>query len=209
MIYEGNVSAIGDATTRKNEITVGSLAQSRYFITDVEHGILGQDSFVCTKLDASRVKIGRGLAIAYGYLGGELEETNFSFLIPSNTQYNIIYAEINLSNLPNEFWLKSRNNQSSPNITERTFRRDVLSSVRTGVFQFPLWKIKITSSGIEEITDVREVVTAPNMVKQTRQITKTIDGLATVAENPTLTDKSQKIATTYFVYTNIKNAINI
>lgn len=58
--------------------------------------------------------------------------------------------------LPNAFFIGVKNNYASKEITEFSLRRDVLSAIKTGVFQLPIAIVKVDKSGISEIIDLRE-----------------------------------------------------
>lgn len=156
--YVGNISGIGNPTTRENEITADSVASLRNFIIGTIHGVVNSGGkFEAEILSKSRIKINKGTSFAYGYFGSLVEPVVFDLLLPSNPQYMLIYCEFDRSRLPNTYKIKIKNNQSSPYVNENTFRQDVLSSVKTGVFQEPLYLLEVSSTGIEIQQDLRQL----------------------------------------------------
>lgn len=201
--YKGRISGIGNSLDRTNEITTDDLAIIRRFIIGHDYCVLNSESFVCTKIDNKTIKLSQGMMQAYGYLGFLDKAINIDFLLPSAIQYNIIYIEIDRSVVPNTCYIKIKNNQASPYINRNTFRQDVLSSIKTGVFQLPLWKLTLTNEGIVEIEDIREIKEKIKNVKEsndTKKILKSIPKDATIDIFGTDgTDRSNKIASTIFV----------
>lgn len=135
-----------------NEIDKDNVALMRDFILGYDYGI-----FVKNKQDfdariilgtqgENAIEISTGQLYAYGYVGRLPEPVVFDLLLPATEQYWFIYGEIDLSRVPNTFTIKAKNNGRSPNTT---WRQDVLSAVKTGIFQMPLWRFRITSNGID------------------------------------------------------------
>lgn len=215
--YYGKISGIGNPTERINEITADDLATLRYFQIGWDYGVVdrqGYNFLVDTEKHkgTSSVEVGKGIMFAYGYVG-YVDNSVFEFIRPSIPQYHIIYVELDRSKIPNTCTLKVKNNQSSTSI-ERTFRQDYLDKVRTGVFQLPLWRVKVGANGIEEVFDLRkdldllkqsikQVEYAPNC----KSVFGTISPEAT-ATTQRITNKSGKIATTDFVYLATRYAID-
>lgn len=168
-IHDGIISGTGDKTTRENEITADNVAIFRNF--SIGYGLDAQDvggvifdeikrddgtveyhDFkawidVTQNADFTTVHISDGIGFAYGYFGAA-EATDFTFLPPAVEQYHLIYLELDRSVVPNTAKIKTRNNQGSSKILPNTFRKDVLTRVKTGVFEIPLWIIRVTNEGI-------------------------------------------------------------
>lgn len=207
--YYGKISGIGNPTERINEITADDLATLRYFQIGWDYGVVdrqGYNFLVDTEKHkgTSSIEVGKGVMFAYGYVG-YVDVCKLEFIRPAIPQYHIIYVELDKSKIPNTCTLKVKNNQSSTSI-ERTFRQDYLDKVRTGVFQLPLWRVKVSANGIEEVFDLRvdldllkpsikQVEYAPNC----KSVFGSISPEATATTQP-ITDKSEKIATTEFVH---------
>lgn len=155
--YEGTISGNGAEETRFNEISSDTLAAVRAWITRYSYGIVSDkygNSFQCLKDGKSKIIVFPGTAFAYGYFG-KSEQTEISFLNPFVTQYRIVYLEWNKSVVPNTFGVKVLNNYASSRILSTTFRRDVLSFMKTGVFQMPVAIVELGKSGIISVTDLR------------------------------------------------------
>ena len=211
--YIGKISGIGDAKTRENEITADDLAVLRNYIYGWEYGVInrvGWNFDTTVSQDKNNVIVNKGIMFAYGYFGIFPETYTIPFIKPSATQYKFIYAEIDRSVVPNTCTLKVKNNQGSDKIKPTTFRQDYLSAIRTGVFQLPLWKVKIGSEGIISIEDVRDlrsyIKEAYKSEMTTRRVTKYIAGTVKATTQP-ITDKSERLATTEFVHSATKNYI--
>lgn len=196
MIYKGIISGVGNETTRENEITPDVVASYRKFVVGHESGVIDEGdirSFTASIISATGewkrysnvVHVNAGTMFAYGYFG-EAEAADFTFLPPAVEQYHIIYAELDKSVIPNKCTIKTKNNQGSSRIIPNTFRQDELSTVKTGIYQLPLWIIKITQNGIESIYlprsqyDLRNIVDNINNVVEAEEA-YTLKG--TVAKN--------------------------
>lgn len=159
MELEGVISGVGEEETRYNEISSDTVASVRNWIMGYPYGIIGNPAtgasyFNCSKSGRSAVTVFAGIAYAYGYYGIS-DSVEISFLNPPLTQYHMIYLEWNKSVIPNTFRVKSRNNYASPQIYKTTFRGDVLSFMKTGVFQLPVAIVAVGKNGVQEITDLR------------------------------------------------------
>ena len=151
-MYKGTISGTGVKETRENEITADNVATERYFESSHEHGVLaGEHKFDVTVTATNRVRIDTGIVYAYGYLGELTEPVDLTFQLPSMAQYWIIYGELDKSVVPNTFMIKRKNNQSNPRIGQYTLRQDVLSEIKTGIFQEPLHILRVTANGIEVV----------------------------------------------------------
>lgn len=206
--YKGKISGIGNRATRFNEITADDLAILRYYQIGWDYGVVnrqGYNFFVDTDKHkgTSSIEVGKGIMFAYGYVG-YVDNSVFEFIRPAIPQYHIIYVELDRSKIPNTCTLKVKNNQSSTSI-ERTFRQDYLDKVRTGIFQLPIWRVKVGSNGIQEVFDLRvDLDLLKPSIKQVeyapycKRVFGSIKPGATATTQP-ITDNSQKIATTEFV----------
>lgn len=158
MEITGAISGTGQEMTRYNEITAEVTAAVREIIVGYQYGIIKDETgkaFKCEKTNKSKIKVFGGMAFAYGYYG-MIADVEISFFNPPVTQYHMVYLEWNKSVLPNVFSVKTKNNYASPQIFHTTFRRDVLSFMKTGVFQLPVAIIAIGKNGIQQITDLRQ-----------------------------------------------------
>ena len=137
---------------------------------------------------------------AYGYLG-YVDTSVFELIRPAIPQYHIIYVELDKSKIPNTCEIKIKNNQSSTSI-ERTFRQDYLDRVRTGIFQLPLWRIRVGSNGIEEVFDLRDLRDNISNVEYAQYCESVIGEVSplAIATQQDINDNSEKIATTLFVH---------
>ena len=202
-IFEGKISGVGNSATRLNEITADDLAVLRYFQMGWDYGVIDKQGYnfpISYELDASSVQVGQGIMFAYGYLG-YVDTSVFELIRPAIPQYHIIYVELDKSKIPNTCEIKIKNNQSSTSI-ERTFRQDYLDRVRTGIFQLPLWRIRVGSNGIEEVFDLRDLRDNISNVRYARyceSVIGEVSPLATATQQD-INDNSEKIATTLFVH---------
>lgn len=188
----------------QNEINKDNVALVRKFIMGYDYGVIqnGFNATITTGLQGnSAVLLQKGLMFAYGYVGGILDSAKIDFSLPSGTQYHFIYAEIDMSRIPNVFSIKTKNNGRA---TTATWRQDYLSSVRTGIFQLPLWRVKLTNNGIAELTDLRESRTKLfNAIHAVNAVKANNVGSNARATTQTAGDNSTKIATTAYVKADI------
>lgn len=197
------ISGTGNSTTRENEITADDLASYRYYLIGWDYGVVNRENYnfsVDYNVGESNIKVGKGVMFAYGYVG-YVDSCEIYLIRPAIPQYHIIYAELDRSKLPNTCILKVKNNQSSTNI-KNTFRQDYLDKVRTGVFQLPLWRVKIGSNGIEEVVDLRDKKDSIKNVYYADKCERVYDFINSRVKATTqpITDNSEKIATTMFVH---------
>lgn len=148
----------------------------------------------------NKLVMNSGVFFAYGYVGF-VDKCELEFIRPAIPQYHIIYAELDRSKIPNTCTLKVKNNQSSTSI-ERTFRQDYLDKVRTGLFQLPLWRVKVGANGIEEVVDLRALKDKPKQVEYAPYCKSVFGSIApsVTATTQPIADDSKKIATTEFVH---------
>lgn len=232
-VYKGTISGTGNSDTRENEITPDGLAVVRNFecgYTDYQNtgGVVkdeGHDFDILNEItlidednlvyslsgNPTTINLTDGLCFAYGYFGG-MEAVNITILPPAVEQYHIVYAELDRSVIPNACAIKVKNNQASAIITANTFRQDILSTVKTGVYQLPLWLLKITNKGIEEVTDLRKLRQFIEHVVYSDNATHVMNN-GTLGDNVTCPtpdggDISKKVANTAFVDKAIQTEIN-
>lgn len=223
------ISGIGDTETRKNEITGDDLAVFRNFVigyTSYKNigGVLNYEGHAFDySVDGNTVHLTDGFAFAYGY-GGHHKAESITLLPPAVEQYYIIYLVFDKSIIPNNFEIKVKSNYSSPNYGANSLRQDQLSTVKTGVFEMPLWLFKITNKGVDKdsFIDLRPKNTLPDGSKILRNALEKVrssDIANTVLSNGKLenevtavtqpiTDNSKKIATTEFVRLAVQAEIN-
>lgn len=210
MEIKGQISGTGNSATRQNEITADDLATLRHFIVGLESGVVDKTGYNFSEIshNATSIKLGKGIMFAYGYFG-YVDSSTFYFVKPAVTQYHYIYVELDKSVIPNTCILKVKNNQSSKNI-ENAFRQDVLSLVKTGIYQLPLYMVELNSNGINNVEDIRSLRQSIKKVFKAN-ITKGITG--TIASNVTaptgaINQYGKSPATTHFVDINIQEEIN-
>lgn len=100
-----------------------------------------------TATNISSVKVGRGMATAYGYdIQSEAEVTLSGSAPSAGTKYYFVYLEWDLSN-PNEGagYVKLYDNGSSPSWTP-TYQ-DNLITIPLGKYQMPLYRLTVDTSG--------------------------------------------------------------
>lgn len=210
--YQGKISGVGNATTRKNEITADDLTISRNYIYGWEYGVVNREGWNFSEThDKNSVTIEKGIMFAYGYFGIFPKTYTIPFIKPSTTQYRFIYAEIDRGVVPNTCTIKVKNNQGSDKIKPTTFRQDYLTAIRTGVFQLPLWRVELNNEGVVNVVDVRDLRNYIMKVKHsnytTNKVTGEISPLAIATTQP-ITDNSEKLATTEFVHLATRNYID-
>lgn len=230
--YKGTISGTGDSITRLNEITGDNLGVVRNFIIGYKDGVLKRDNHDFDySVDGNTVTITDGMCFAYGYFGYS-KAKGFTILPPAVEQYYVIYARLDKSVIPNGCNLFIKNNYSSPNIGINSFRQDVLSTIKTGVYEIPLWLFRVTNKGVDELSfkDLRPNRVKPNGNKTLLDCIKKVEysDYATVVSNTVdasgqtiygrladgvtaatqpITDNSKKVATTAFVQAAIQAEI--
>lgn len=140
----------------KNIITKDNLAKLRRFI--LGSGVFmspedGNNFGITIYYAKNKITVGKGALCVDGY-GAYSKETSFDFVDAATEQNWIIYAELNMSENPNELILKKINIGRA---TDRKFRQDNLAVERSGVFQLPLWRVNITNQGVQGATDLRNL----------------------------------------------------
>ena len=210
MTYEGKISGIGNSPQRINEITADDIATLRYKIYGWDYGVI--NGFAETH-NTDSITLDFGVMFAYGYFGCLPSAVTLYFHKVAQTQYQFIYAELDKSTIPNTFKIKVKNNQGGKNPKPTDFRQDILSVVKTGVFQLPLYRITLNENGIAE---VRSEITnyTYSRIKKTYRTTATNNISGRVGNgsycvtNPATSDNSKKIATTDFVHRACVDYIN-
>jgi len=130
---------------------------------------------------------------AHGYFGCTDTDTQLNFVMPSTTQYAQIYAEIDLSVVPNRFEIKA---SAMSNTTAWAPMQDNLRTITNGKYQLHLWQATITPSTIT-LTDRRSYIYKPlNAVNAE---------FAETATTQAQSDNSTNISTTAYVRTAINN----
>lgn len=158
-------------------------------------------------LSSITITITDGTCFAYGYVG-HCQGREITFFPPAVEQYQAIYAEIDRSVIPNKMSIKTKNNQGSSKVLLNTFRQDALSVVKTGKFQVPLWFVKLSNKGIEELQDIRPLREYIDRVVYTERIDGLIAAEATVEGDRKPLDTNDKtVATTEWVQAVIEQEI--
>ncbi|MCL2798057.1 MAG: hypothetical protein FWD58_08410 [Firmicutes bacterium] len=152
------LKGIGDAATRANEIMPGFDARINQFLCGHFVGIIRSEfyEFVANAIDRGVVVKG-GMMQAHGYFGCSDTDTQINFVMPSSTQYLHLYAEIDLSVVPNRFEIKAT---ALSNGSSWTPRQDNLKNVPNGRYQLPLWLVTLTASTIM-LSDRRLFINKP------------------------------------------------
>ena len=152
------LKGIGDGATRTNEILPTLDARINKFICGHESGIVKGEynEFAAQAIDRG-VIIKSGLMQAHGFFGYSDTEVQINFIMPASTNYVQIYAEVDLSVVPNKFEIKA---SSMSNSTAFTFRQDNLRAIINGKYQLPLWQVTLTASTII-LTNKRSLINKP------------------------------------------------
>lgn len=151
------LKGIGDSVTGKNEIVPTFDAKIFNFYAQVVPGVVGTEKnrFSMTLVDRGII-IGPGMAHAFGYFGLSDAPQAFNFVIPSGqTQYSKVYAEFDLSARPQSFTIKVTP-QSDTSIIE--LQQDDLADITTGIYQLPLYLVKIQTNGTIAFDDIRPIL---------------------------------------------------
>jgi hypothetical protein len=189
------LKGIGDEATKVNEIIPSLDAKINYFLAGHTAGIIKNEfyEFAGTAIDRG-VIIKGGLMQAYGYFGCADTETQLNFVMPAATQYCHIYAEIDLSVVPNRFGIKAT---ALSNSTTFSSRQDNLRTTSGGKYQLHLWQVTLTPTAVT-LQDRRTMIDKPlSAVNADFGVTQEI------------TDDSNRLATTSYVRRAISDAFNI
>lgn len=153
-----SLKGIGDSVTGKNEITPQFDAKINNFLVTLSPCVVGSESrkFALSIIDRG-VNIGPGMAFAFGYFGLNDSTVQFNYITPSSqTQYSKVYAEFDLSKTPQTFSIKTTPQTENSVIS---LLNDNLNELPSGVYQLPLYLITITTSGLINYKDLREIHT--------------------------------------------------
>lgn len=187
------LKGIGDSMTGANEIVPTFDAKIFHFYSQITPGVIAseQNKFPITIVDRG-VRIGPGLAHAYGYFGLSDAIVQFNFVIPSSqTQYSKVYAEIDLSSRPQKFSINVTP-QSNTSVIE--LQQDDLSQITTGVYQIPLYLITIQTNATVSFTDIRPMIERLAYANHSIESNHTLQAdNATNSTNATTATKSQTI----------------
>ena len=212
------LKGIGDGITGKNEIVPTFDAKISNFYSQVSPGVVAseRDKFPITIVDRG-IKIGPGLAHAFGYFGMSDEMIQFNYVIPSSqVQYSKVYAEFDLSARPQNFAVKVT---PQTDTTVIDLLKDDLSQITTGIYQVPLYLVTIQPGGTISFSDIRTLLDRvafanhSNKSDDAKNATNLVAG-GTIASNvqavtQTASDNSTKVATTAYVTRAINNVKNI
>jgi len=152
------LKGIGDAATRANEILPSFDARINNFLCGHTAGIIKTEfnEFSASAIDRG-VIVKSGMMQAHGFFGASDADMQINFVMPSGTQYVHLYAEIDLSVIPNRFEVKAT---PMSNNSAYTFRQDNLRSITNGKYQFHLWQVTLTASTIV-LSDRRAFIAKP------------------------------------------------
>ena len=151
------LKGIGDSVTGKNEIVPTFDAKIFNFYAQVTPGVIAteKDRFPITLVDRGII-IGPGMAHAFGYFGMSDAPQAFNYVIPSSqTQYSKVYVEFDLSARPQSFSIKVTP-QSDTSVIE--LQQDNLVDVTAGIYQLPLYLVKIQTNGTITFDDIRQML---------------------------------------------------
>lgn len=153
------LKGIGDSVLRTNEILPGFDARINGFLCGHTAGIIKGDynEFSATIIDRG-VIVKSGMLQAHGYFACADTDTQINFVMPSTTSYVHIYAEIDLSIVPNKFEIKAT---PMSNTVGWTPRQDNLKNTPNGKYQIHLWQTTLTASTIV-LTDKRSFILKPS-----------------------------------------------
>lgn len=160
------LKGIGDAATRANEILPGFDARINSFIIGHTAGIIKNEynEFQANSVDRG-VIVKSGMMQAYGFFACSDTDTQINFIMPSTTQYVHIYAEIDLTVVPNRFEIKTT---PMSNSAVWIARQDNLKNTPNGKYQMPLWQVTLTATTITLadkrvfISKLTDAITAEN-----------------------------------------------
>ena len=205
------VKGIGDQANRVNEITPRLDAQILNFISQAPPGVWWTGTahnHFGIGISGLTMTIWMGLVQAFGYFAMSDRTQNITVIRPATgVQFARVFAEINLSRVPNEFRIGITPQSTSSNIG---LIQNDLVQVPNGIHQIPLYLITINSSGVITFTDQRPRMNriqnsehandSTNSVNARNLIAGgTINNTAT-AVTQTRTNNSTRLSTTAFVH---------
>ena len=169
------LKGIGDASRRINEILPSFDARINHFLVGHTNGILRGEynEFTANTIDRG-VIVRAGMMQALGFFGCCDTDTQINFIMPSTTNFVHLFAEIDLSVVPNRFEVKAT---AMSNSEAWTPRQDNLKTVPNGRYQFPLWMVRLTATAIT-LTDRRVFINKPANAVTAEDFT-TVGGIAT------------------------------
>lgn len=199
------LKGIGDSATRANEILPSFDARINNFLCGHTAGIIKNEfnEFSASAIDRG-VVVKSGMIQAHGFFGASDADMQINFVMPSGTQYVHLYAEIDLSVIPNRFEVKAT---AMSNNSAWTPRQDNLRSITNGKYQFRLWQVTLTASTII-LTDKRVYINKPLNAVNSERLTGSIDSAVT-GTTQAQSDNSNKVATTSYVRQAVSDAFNI
>lgn len=188
------LKGIGDTATKANEILPSLDARINKFIVGHESGVIAGDygEFDARKIDRGIIVKG-GMAEAHGFFGVSDTEVQFNFVLPAVTNYLHVYAEMDLTVVPNKFELKVT---PMSNTADYTFQHDDLTKAN-GRYQIPLWLVTLTPITLT-LSDERSIITTVKAAN-----------FSETAEILPQSDDSNRVATTSYVRQAISDAFNI
>lgn len=180
------LKGIGDSVTGKNEIVPTFDAKIYNFYSQVVPGVVASEKnrFPISVIDRGII-VGPGLAHAFGYFGLSDAPAQFNFIIPSSqTQYSKVYVEFDLSARPQNFAVKVTP-QSDTEVIE--LQQDDLTDTTAGIFQVPLYLVKIQTNGTITFTDQRQMLERVAYAQHSNESNHTLE-----ADHSKQTDNSTK-----------------
>jgi hypothetical protein len=153
------LKGIGDTVTRTNEILPALDARINKFLVGHTAGVIKNEFYEFTAQTIDRgIVIKSGMMVAYGYFAMTDTDVQFNFMTPSNTMYVQVYAEVNLSVVPNRFEIKTTTMSAN---TIFNPQQDNLRQIPNGKYQMPLWQVTLTNNSVI-LTDKRSFITKPS-----------------------------------------------
>lgn len=156
--YRGIIAAKGDSFNTINEIggnlTAGSLYNILGYDVGVLKNILNEFDY---EVNGTTVTIKNGQAICYGYVGRLTSAIDFTLVAPSSSdKYYFIVADFDLkTSTVADFSIGLFNNNNSDSYTPTYL--DNLNENETGRYQYKLYMIKIDTSSVITVTDLRDI----------------------------------------------------
>ena len=210
------LKGIGDAANRVNEITPRFDAMILNYLAQHIPGVCWQFSNrMVASVSGTNVWIFQGLVQAFGYFGISDATVSLQLIRPaSGTNFARIFAEINLSSVPNRFRVAMTQQSTNSNIA---LTQNNLITTPNGIHQIPLYLVQINSAGTITLTDQRprmeRVQNANHALNANDAIRATnLVGNGTIATTTTTTTaaratNSQRIANTAFVHEVVNHAV--
>lgn len=184
--YRGIIAAKGDSVNTINEIggnlTAGSLYNILGYNVGVLKNILNEFDY---EINGTTVTIKNGQAICYGYVGRLTNPIDFTLIAPSSSdKYYFIVADFDLkTSTIADFSIGLFNNNNSDSYTPTYL--DNLNENETGRYQYKLYMIKIDTSSVITVTDLRDI---KESVKNAENAVLNTDGSFSGLRNNSTTD---------------------